>query len=238
MAVYKHISTSSRHPFIRNYAWLFDSHLTFLYLNTLGVSYKLHRKPYLHRYCVRDFANNKRTYYRYEEVTYEEQINESYEKAIYRYAHASNRLKHEGIRPVFATIPPSCLEKWNDYRLYFGNTDFLLHHTQYDNMQQGLMEAIIKINGFICKLNALHHVYTPYLAGTVVKTHSADGRNPILQRHKLFDGVHADDLLIEEWAGKIKKSINKNRLTPTSNLPSLQYHSSEHLAYILEGITL
>ena len=189
-------------------------------------------------YCVRDYVNNTRTYYRYEEVTYEEQINESYEKAIYRYAHASNRLKHEGIRPVFATIPPSCLEKWNDYRLYFGNTDFLLHHSQYDNMQQGLMEAIIKINGFICKLNALHHVYTPYLAGTVVKTHAADGRNPVLQRHKLFDGVHADDLLIEEWAGKIKKSINKNRLTPTSNLPSLQYHSSEHLAYILEGITL
>ena len=56
-------------------------------------------------YCVRDYVNNSRTYYRYEEVTYEEQINESYEKVIYRYAHASNRLKHEGIRPGLPPYP-------------------------------------------------------------------------------------------------------------------------------------
>ena len=31
-------------------------------------------------------------------------------------------------------------------------------------------------------------------------TFSAQNRGPILQRHRLFDGFHADDLLIEEWA--------------------------------------
>ena len=189
------------------------------------------------RYSIKD-TRNRKIFVKYEEVIFKETIEESYTKAIYRYAHAANRLIEQGIRPIFATIPPACLEKWNDYRLYFGNTKFLIHHSQYRDMQEGLMEAITKINGFVCKLNALHGTYTPYLAGTVVRTRAAEGKKPILHRHKLYDGVHADDQLIEEWAKKIITAINTNRTTPVSNMPPMRYTSPERLAYILEGLIL
>ena len=139
---------------------------------------------------------------------------------------------------TYYTIPPSSIEKWNDYRLYHGNIAFLIHQSQYEDMQAGLMEALNKINGFICKLNALNGMYTPYLAGTVVKTHTAENRKPVLQRHKLYDGVHADDLLIEEWALKIKTAINANWTAPRSSFPIMRYTSPERLALILEAKTL
>lgn len=101
-------------------------------------------------------------------------------------------------------------------------------------MTEGLIQAVVKINGFICKLNALHDVHTPYLAGTVVRTNAARGRQPVLQWHKYFDGVHADDLLIEEWAMKIKKSIDRNR-TKDHFEPLTQY-SAKYLAHLLEEI--
>ena len=143
-----------------------------------------------------------------------------------------------GLRPCFATIPPACLAKWNDYRLYFGNTSFLIHESQYPDMQEGLNLAVTKINGFICKLNSLHGMDTPYLAGTVLKTFSAQNRGPILQRHKLFDGVHADDLLIEEWAHKVQPAIENNRSKPDETMPPMGYHTARHLALILENINI
>ena len=100
------------------------------------------------------------------------------------------------------------------------------------------MAAVVKINGFICKLNALNGMYTPYLAGTVVKTHAADGRGPILQYEKLYDGVHANDELIEQWAKKIRKAININRTTPLAELPPMIIQSPERLALILEDLIL
>ncbi len=40
----------------------------------------------------------------------------------------------------------------------------------------------------------------------------SDQTNYILQHHKLYDGVHADDRLIEEWALKFERAIRKNRV--------------------------
>ena len=192
----------------------------------------------INNYCIWNSRTGHRQYVRYEEVIFRENVEESYLKAIYRYAHAARRLKSEGIRPVFATIPPSSLYKWNEFRLYFGRTAFLQHTSQYSSMQEGLMAAVVKINGFICKLNALNGMYTPYLAGTVVKTHAADGRGPILQYEKLYDGVHANDELIEQWAKKIRKAININRTTPLAELPPMIIQSPERLALILEDLIL
>ena len=189
-------------------------------------------------YRTKNYATGAVQYARYEEVTFQSTVNEAYIEAIHRYTRAANNLVSEGIRPCFATIPPSCLDKWNDYRLYHGNTAFLLHTSQYNDMQEGLNAALTKINGFICKLNALYHMETPYLAGTVVKTWSARNRGITLQRHKLYDGVHADDELIEVWADKIKSAIDKNRAKPDSIMPELRMHTARQLAMILEGIRI
>ena len=192
----------------------------------------------INNYRIKNYATGKVGYHRYEEVIFMDTVNEAYIKAIHRYANASNALISEGIRPCFATIPPSCLNKWNDYRLYYGNTSFLLHTSQYEDMQEGLNAALTKINGFICKLNALHGMETPYLAGTVVKTFSAKNKGITLQRHKLFDGVHADDDLIKVWSDKITSAIHRNRAKPDRDMPDLRMHTSSRLAYILEDISI
>ena len=105
-------------------------------------------------------------------------------------------------------------------------------------MQRGLIAACVKINGFICKLNALNNMYPPYLAGTVVRTQAADGKEPKFLYHKLFDGVHASDELIKVWAAKTEKAINFNRLVPLENMRPLTYHSAEYLAWTLERVVL
>ena len=193
----------------------------------------------INNYRIRNRATGLNTVVRYEEVTFmRHTMQEAYISAIHRYASAANRLKAEGIRPCFATIPPSCLAKWNDYRLYHGKTELLIHEHQYPDMQEAMNQAVANINGFICKLNTLHGMDTPYLAGTVLKTFAAKGRAPILQRHKLYDGVHADDLLIEEWAKKVQTAIENNRSKPDDSMPSLRFETARRLAFILEDITL
>ena len=193
----------------------------------------------IYNYRIKNSATGLDRVVRYEEVTFMRYtIQQAYIAAIHRYAHAARLLKADGLRPSFATIPPSCLAKWNDYRLYHGNTALLIHEHQYADMQEAMNVAIAKINGFICKLNTLNGMDTPYLAGTVLKTFAAKGRGPILQRHKLYDGVHADDLLIEEWAKKIQTAIENSRSRPDDIMPGLHHHTPYHLALILEGIKL
>ena len=190
-------------------------------------------------YRIQNYATGTHQIVRYEEVTFmRHTVDESFYAATERYAAASRNLISEGLRPCFATIPPACLAKWNDYRLFYGNTAFLIHESQYPEMQAAMNVAISRINGFICKLNSLHGMDTPYLAGIVLKTFSAQNRGPILQRHKLFDGVHADDRLIEEWASKIQTSIENNRSKPDEMMPSLSYHTARDLALILEDLHL
>ena len=99
------------------------------------------------------------------------------------------------------------------------NSAILQHDSQYDCMQIGLNAAVVKINGCIWKLNSLNRMYTPCLAGTVVQTQIADGKEPMFLYHKLFDGVHASDDFNKVWAIKISKAVNRNRLEPMANLP-------------------
>ena len=163
-------------------------------------------------YELRNSRSGYRRTVRYEEVTFQMTVTEAMTKLVEVLVAATRRLREEGIRPCFATIPPADLAKWNDYRLYCGKTAGLIHESQYEEMQMALNATIVGINGFICRLNHFNAMYTPYLAGTCLRTKTVDNiKKYITQSHKLFDGVHADDTLIEEWASKLEKSIRKNR---------------------------
>ena len=149
---------------------------------------------------------------RYEEVTFHMTVTEAMTEMVDVLVTATRRLREEGIRPCFATVPPADIAKWNDYRLYCGRTAGLIHESQYEDMQLALNATIVGINGFICRLNHFNAMHTPYLAGTCLRTKTVkDTKKYYVQSHKLFDGVHANDSLIEEWAGKLEKSIRKNR---------------------------
>ena len=174
------------------------------------------------------FLNNR--YVFYEEATFNMSVSIAYNHLIHELAYSCNRLRAEGIRPCYATIPSASLEKWNDYRMYRGRTALLLHEERYPQMQTDLNTVLSKVNSFIFKLNLWNEMYTPYVAGTVMRTKTSGGGQRILQFHKLHDGVHADDKLIVEWADKFRTAIKKNRSATYSNL-----HAASGLGTQLDG---
>ena len=150
---------------------------------------------------------------RYEEVIFEYSVPEAIAKLISEVVASARRLREEGIRPCYATVPPASLQKWNNFRYDSGRTAGLLHEHQYQEMQEALTASLAVANGVICKLNTYHCMQTPYLAGTVLRTKTGHDQSKkyILQEHKLYDGVHADDNLIEKWAEKLLAAIRENR---------------------------
>ena len=150
----------------------------------------------------------------YEEVVFDHSVSDAFALLVNEITNSARRLREEGIRPCFATIPPASLERWNSHRLGLGRTALLLHEGQYQDMQRRLNTVLSNVNSFITKLNHWNDMYTPYVAGTVLRTKAkkSDQTNYILQHHKLYDGVHADDRLIEEWALKFERAIRKNRV--------------------------
>ena len=147
----------------------------------------------------------------YQEVVFDYTIPEAYGKLISEITTSARVLRREGIRPCFATIPPASLEKWNNHQLKERKTALLLHEGQYEAMQQRLNTVLSNVNSFICKLNVWNDMYTPYVAGTVLRTKASNDKF-ILSHHKMYDGVHANDKLMREWGDKFDKAIRKNRV--------------------------
>ena len=162
----------------------------------------------------------------YEEVVFDHTIPSAYGHLVAEIVKSARILRGEGIRPCFATIPPASLKEWNNFRLSNGKTALLLHEGQYDDMQGRLDTVLSSVNSFICKLNYWNNMYTPYIAGTVLRTKAKRSDNFILQWHKFYDGVHADDTLIEEWATKFSRAIRKNRVA----FRSAHQHASASLS--------
>lgn len=149
---------------------------------------------------------------RYEEVVFDHSIPDAFAILVNEITNSARALRGEGIRPCYATIPPASLEKWNSYRLNLGRTALLLHEGQYEEMQGRLNAVLSSVNSFICKLNTWNSMYTPYIATTVLRTKASQQESKfILAHHKLYDGVHADDALVEEWGKKFVRAIRKNR---------------------------
>ena len=101
-----------------------------------------------------------------------------------------------------------------------------------------LNAALTKINGLICNLNVLQGIETPYLVRKVVKTFTTKSMRKILQRHKLFNGVHAEDDLIKVWSDRFMSAIHKHRAKPDRDMADLRIHTPSRMAYILEDITI
>ena len=147
---------------------------------------------------------------RYEEVGYWEEEMVFLERMLNLIREVDERVKSEGLRPVFATIPPGMLERWNMARLEKGKTCVLHYQDSYEEMQWHLNRDLTTLNGYIKKINIANSVYTPYIAGTVLNTNKSDYLFPIFSHHKLSDGVHASNNLLVTWAKKMAASINKN----------------------------
>ena len=150
----------------------------------------------------------------YDEVIFMDNVEEAVAKATERYQWADKKLRRLGIRPCFATVPPSVLADWNEYRLSSGATSFLLHHHHYHDMQSLLNKSCQQINSIICTINKNNGMATPLIAGTIMDTRkNKQGQQlePRVYRNKYYDGVHATDKTLREWSAKFVYAINTNR---------------------------
>ena len=80
----------------------------------------------------------------------------------------SNSILSFEAKPCFCTIVPCSLRMWNETRLEQHKTSFLLHHTQYQDMQTNLITAICDINKYIIFLNTQNKMYIPYIADAII----------------------------------------------------------------------
>ena len=150
----------------------------------------------------------------YDEVIFMDNVEEAVAKATERYQWVDQKLRRLGIRPCFATVPPSVLADWNEYRLSSGATSFLLHHHHYRDMQSLLNKSCQQINSIICTVNKNNGMATPLIAGTIMDTRrNKQGQQlePRVYRNKYYDGVHATDKTLREWVAKFSYAINNNR---------------------------
>ena len=101
-------------------------------------------------------------------------------------------------KPCFCTIVPCSLKMWNETRLEQHKTSFLLHHTQYEDMQTNLITVICNINKYIISLNTQNKMYTPYIADTVI-SHCGPKKAPRVHYNRLKDGIHPTSNLRTMW---------------------------------------
>ena len=169
------------------------------------------------KYVIHNSATGYYWQGRYDEVIFMDSVEEAVTKATERYQWADKKLRRLGIRPCFATVPPSVLADWNDFRLASGCTSFLLHHQHYHHMQSLLNRSCQQINTIICQINKANGMATPLIAGTIMDTRkNKQGKQlePRVYRKKFFDGVHATDATLREWVSKFVYSITTNRAKP------------------------
>ena len=94
-----------------------------------------------------------------------------------------------GAKPCFSTIVACSLRMWNDTILEQHKTSFLLHQTQYEDVQTNLTTAICNINKYIISLNAQNKMYTPYIGDTLI-FHCGPKKAHRVHYNRLQDGIH------------------------------------------------
>ena len=117
-----------------------------------------------------------------------------------------------GAKPIFSTIAPASIDKWNNTRLEQGKTHLLIHSAQYSDMQSILNKAIHDINLLLIQKNMQNSAFTPQIA-KLFQTYTGSSENRRLRTHfgRLIDGVHPNAEYAAKSALAVWKSIKLNR---------------------------
>ena len=128
---------------------------------------------------------------RYEEFVFREAPESAVPRVIGLLHRVNEALSQTNSTPIFCTIPPSHLHKWNTTRLSQPGKTCMLNYTEEDyiHMQRQLIHSIVEINKHIIGINKDNGVHTPKLADTILKK-KGKGRGYRMNADGLVDGVH------------------------------------------------
>ena len=162
--------------------------------------------------------------YQYQEVIFKGPVEDAVEAMKTTIREAAHSIQAAGAVPVFSTIAPSQLERWNQVRLEQHKTTHLLHFQHYREMQLELLQTTIYVNRFIHELNNQNGVVTPALAKKIIYSR----RSKYRFRHKLLvDGVHLAPVAVKDWLVRIPKVMDLNDDLYTPHLPLLPVWNTE-----------
>lgn len=162
---------------------------------------------------IPDITKRIREYKNYQEIIYTEKPEETFTRIKNEITHTNNKILEAGAIPIFCTIAPTKIKKYNEHRLRTRNTNSLYHQENYSKMQKNLEATLDLINNEITYINTSNNMSTPYLH-TIIKKGTGPKEAPkyTFYYNKLYDGVHATDKTKDSWATSIKQAIKKNRV--------------------------
>lgn len=143
----------------------------------------------------------------YQEVIFSEPPDATHNRVTKIIRHAESIIKQNNAIPVFSTVTPSSIKKWNRTRLHQHKTSYLLHFNKYEEMQDRLIEAIIKINQTIHSINSKNNVITPKLGQAILYKRRGTWRK---RYGKLVDGVHPNNKIKAKWVMTMDEVMAKN----------------------------
>ncbi len=144
---------------------------------------------------------------KYQEFVMRETVDACVQRVVATYESASHLLKGADILPVFATVVPMDIGKWNNMRLRQGKTRRLVYQQEYGQQQARHEAACVEVSHRIRHLNAQASVITPYLASVVMKRRN---RRYTFHYDILVDGVHGNQRAQQQWSSLLYKAIEKN----------------------------
>ena len=149
--------------------------------------------------------------YQYHEVIFPESPEQATQRLIETLHNDEGRIKSLGAKPCFATIAPMSISSWNNHCLDHHKTAHLIHHQQYEDMQDLLIQATIDINHHIIELNINNNMFTPKLGETIVHKQNSHKQHRIRYGRLDKDGVHLTEQTNYMWANIFLESSKRNR---------------------------
>ena len=124
----------------------------------------------------------------------------------------ANTIISRGAKPIFGTIAPINILKYNTFLKEKRKTSMLKHTHQYDDMQQKVDHIITELNEHIKMTNSTNDLATPFFHMDITKRHSKGGRGyRTIHWDNLYDGLHATQHTKQKWANTLKSAIDRNR---------------------------
>ena len=155
----------------------------------------------------------------------------------------ANTIISRGAKPIFGTIAPINILKYNTFLKEKRKTSTLKHshtHThQYDDMQQkGHNHIITELIEHIKSTNSSNDLATPFFHMDITKRRSKRGGVSYRTIHwdNLYDGLHATQHTKLKWANTLKSAIARNRGNNKRKHPFSPTHTNSR-SWKNEGLT-
>ena len=147
----------------------------------------------------------------YQEVVCVGEPDDIVEEVIGKMEVGAERIASAGGVPIFCTVTPMDIARWNQTRLARRKTKYLRQEYNYGIMQEKHEDIVIELNRRIDSLNQQYHMQTPRLGAIVFPKRGALGGYRFRRDRLSADGCHLTDFTTQKWIDLLKTNADTNR---------------------------